>query len=113
MGMVAHGNKSLTQGKQESNEFFQKRTINKNMLPDAPPNVYGEDRGVNDKGHLGPHCSSGSVTYDASKRAWTGVPGCVLFGATGARDSAGTYHSSPLDYCDKCAPVVRKLDLSF
>ena len=108
MGMVAHGNKTLTQGKKEENDSFQKRIVNKNRLPDAPPNVYGEDRGVNDKGHAGPHCSSGTLTYNETKNEWKGTPKCVLFGSTGTSTAA-----SPLDYCKDCKDVVRKLDLSF
>jgi hypothetical protein len=108
MGMVAHGNSTLTQGRKETDGSFQNRKINKNRLPDAPPNVYGEDRGVNDKGHAGPHCSSGSLTYNEEKDEWKGTPKCVLFGATGTSTAA-----SPLDYCKECKDVVRKLDLSF
>ncbi len=100
IGMVAYGDKNHT----STNTRFHHRP----KLPDSPPNLYGENRGVNDKGHQGPHCEQGSVTYNAVTRRWTGIPGCVLFGATGTSAA-----SSPLDYCSDCEPVVRKLDLSF
>lgn len=95
MGMVAFGDKTNA-------------TYPNPKLPDAPPNLYGEVRGVNDKGHQGPHCEKGAVTYNATTNSWSGTPGCVLFGATGTSAA-----SSPLDYCGDCEPVVRKLDLSF
>lgn len=100
MGMVAHGDKDHT----ATNRNFRKRP----ELPDSPPHLYGENRGVNDKGHQGPHCEEGAVTYNAATNRWSGVPGCVLFGATGTSAA-----SSPLDYCGDCTPVARKLDLSF
>jgi|GEM_PF-2203928 len=95
MGMVAFGDKT---GATHPNP----------KLPDAPPNLYGEVRGVNDKSHQGPHCEKGAVTYNAATKRWSGTPGCVLFGATGT-----SMASSPLDYCSDCEPIVRKLDLSF
>lgn len=100
MGMVAYGDKPLA-------------TYPRPKLPDAPPNLYGEisDKnapGYNSKGHQGPHCEKGSLSYDSAKKKWTGTPGCVLFGATSASGN-----SSPLDYCSDCTPIVRKLDLSF
>lgn len=100
IGMTAYGDKdhSSTNAK-----FFVK-----GHLPNSPPKLYGENRGVNDKGHQGPHCESGSLTYDASKNKWSGTPGCVLFGATGTSSA-----SSPLDYCADCTDIVKKLDLSF
>lgn len=104
MGMVAHGDKDHT----ATNNKFRKKP----KLPDSPPNLYGENIGINDKGHKGPHCEKGAVRYTLNattrKWSWSGLPGCVLFGATGT--AAG---SSPLDYCSDCEPVVRKLDLSF
>ena len=93
MGMVAYGNKTSIRGA--------------NKLPDGPPTLYGENRGVNDKGHQGPHCEK-NVTYNATTNVWAGIPGCVLFGATGI----GAV-DSPLDYCSECTKIVRKLDLSF
>jgi len=95
MGMVAFGDKPNA-------------TYPNPKLPDAPPHLYGEKRGVNDKGHQGPHCEEGAVTYNATTKRWSGTPGCVLFGATGTSAA-----SSPLTYCSDCEPVVRKLDLSF
>jgi hypothetical protein len=93
IGMVAFGNKSAISGHAK--------------LPDGPSTLYGENRGVNDKGHQGPHCEK-NMTYTASTNTWTGNPGCVLFGAT-----ASSTADSPLDYCAECTKIVRKLDLSF
>ena len=100
IGMTAHGDKDHSS---TNSEFFVKA-----HLPDSPPKLYGENRGVNDKGHAGPHCENGSLTYDESKNEWSGTPGCVLFGATGTSSA-----SSPLDYCADCTDIVKKLDLSF
>jgi len=90
-GMVAYGNKKSIAG-------YAK-------LPDGPATLYGENRGVNDKGHQGPHCETGA-TYSPTA-GWSGAPGCVMFGANGI----GTAHA-PNDYCGACKPIVRKLDLS-
>ena len=113
MGMIAHGNSTLVKNTAESDGVFIYRKKHQKSLPDAPSTLYGENHDINGNGHQGPHCNFGSITYDAAKNKWTGVPGCVLFGSTGATDSAGKHHSSPLDYCVNCGPIVRKLDLSF
>lgn len=91
-GMVAYGNKKGIAGA--------------NKLPDGPPTLYGENRGVNDKTHAGPHCEKGA-SFDATKKQWSGSPGCVMFGANGI----GASHA-PNDYCSACQPIVKKLDLS-
>ncbi len=90
-GMVAYGNKKGIAG-------YQK-------LPDGPSTLYGENRGVNDKTHAGPHCEKGA-TYSAVS-GWSGTPACVMFGANGI----GSNHA-PKEYCSECEPIVRKLDLS-
>jgi len=90
-GMVASGSSSFTTDR---------------SLPDAPSTLYGENRGVNDKGHSGPHCEKGA-TYNATSETWSGSPGCVMFGANGI----GSNHA-PKEYCSECKPIVRKLDLS-
>jgi hypothetical protein len=95
MGMVAYGNK-------------QHATYPRPHLPDAPPTLYGEQWGVNHKGHQGSHCEAGALTYSAATNQWSGTPVCVLFGATATATAA-----SPLDYCSDCSRIVRKLDLSF
>ncbi len=91
-GMVAYGNKTGISGA--------------NKLPDGPPKLYGENRGVNDKNHAGPHCGKGA-RYNAGTKTWSGSPACVMFGANGI----GSSHA-PNDYCSACQPIVRKLDLS-
>jgi len=91
-GMVAYGNKSAIAGH--------------NRLPDGPSTLYGENSGVNDKEHQGPHCEIGA-NFTASTKVWSGSPGCVMFGANGI----GSSHA-PKEYCSNCAPIVRKLDLS-
>lgn len=97
-GMTAYGDKdySLT-----NNKFYKQ-----SYLPDAPSSLYGENRGVNDRRHQGPHCSKGAE-YDDVTEKWSKAPKCVMFGANGI----GKNHS-PNDYCDECKPIVRKLDLS-
>jgi len=90
-GMVAFGHKKTIAG-------YKK-------LPDGPSTLYGENRGVNDKTHSGPHCEKGA-TYTVAG-GWTGTPGCVMFGANGI----GNNHA-PKEYCSTCEPIVRKLDLS-
>ena len=54
------------------------------------------------KGHLGPHCFFDLGEMDT----YAGVSGnkCVMFGAVGS--------GSPTDFCEKCIPAVRKMDLS-
>jgi hypothetical protein len=81
----------------------------KGKSPDTHAHLYGDKRGVNDQDHQGPHCSNGAA-WDASKKRgkrWSGTPKCVMFGATGI---GGT--RAPPEFCDECAPIVRKLDLS-
>ncbi len=78
----------------------------RDKLPDGPSTLYGENRGVNDKTHAGPHCEKGA-TFNSSAKTWSGTPACVMFGANGI----GSTHS-PDDYCSECKPIVRKLDLS-
>lgn len=97
IGMVAYGDKD-----HPLNQEFYKQP----HLPDAPSTLYGENPGVNDKGHQGPHCGKG-VTYDAARNVWSGIPGCVMFGATGTMTAL-----SPPDYCEECSVVVQKIDLS-
>ena len=99
MGMVAYGDKDHS----ATNKSFHKNP----KLPNAPSTLYGENRGVNDKGHQGPHCEKG-VTYTAATNNWSGAPGCVMFGATGTSSA-----SSPKEYCSECTDIVKKLDLSF
>ena len=91
-GMVAFGDRSGISGH--------------NKLPDGPSTLYGENRGVNDKEHAGPHCEKGAV-FNATTKTWSGTPGCVMFGANGT----ATAHA-PKEYCSECSPIVRKLDLS-
>ena len=78
----------------------------RDKLPDGPATLYGENRGINDQGHQGPHCGNG-VSYDKGLKVWSGTPKCVMFGANGTP----TAHA-PNDYCELCAPIVRKVDLS-
>lgn len=78
---------------------------------DAGAHLYGENYGVNDQGHQGPHCQAGSAVWSAATSTWSGVPGCVMWGATGYMDAAGNYQSTTADYCGDCKPVVRKLDI--
>jgi hypothetical protein len=93
IGMVAYGN-TATDAK-------------KKLGPDAPPNIYGESAAnKKDPGHSGSHCAKG-VTYTPATNSWSGTPGCIMFGAT---SNGGV--PSPLNYCDDCAKIVRKLDLS-
>lgn len=99
MGMVAYGDKDHS----ATNTRFYKNT----KLPDSPSTLYGENTGVNDKGHQGPHCEKG-VKYNATTNEWSGTPGCVMFGATGTSTA-----SSPKAYCKECTDITKKLDLSF
>lgn len=91
-GMVAFGDKTAISGH--------------NKLPDGPSTLYGENRGVNDKTHAGPHCEKGA-TFNSATEVWSGAPSCVMFGANGI----GAAHA-PKEYCPECAKIVRKLDLS-
>lgn len=78
--------------------------------PDSHANLYGENRGVNDRGHQGPHCGNGA-SWDGTD--WSGQPGCVMFGADGVWDTAtNSVLSAPSTYCSDCEKIVRKLDLS-
>ncbi len=82
--------------------------------PDAPPRIYGQNRGVNDQDHMGPHCQKGA-SWDGTKprgQRWTGAPQCVMFGADGITDAANVNHAAPSTFCSDCAKAVRKLDLS-
>lgn len=101
LGMVAYGNKG-GEAKYKNNIKFRE----KKWLPDAPTTLYGENPGVNDQGHQGPHCSNGA-NFDGNG-TWTDQPLCVMFGANGTSE----HMHAPKDYCDKCQPIVRKLDLS-
>ncbi len=86
----------------------------KGRAPDPPASIYGQNRGVNDRDHCGPHCGKGA-SWDGTKprgRRWSGIPKCVMFGADGVTDAAGVYHAAPSTYCSDCAKAVRKLDLS-
>lgn len=106
LGMVAYGNKDYRM----TNKKFQHRP----WTPNAPGTVYGENRGINNQGHAGPHCSNGTK-YHAPGTAmggkhgkWTGKPLCVMFGA----DETDTGGKQGDDFCPLCKPIVRKLDLS-
>jgi len=83
-------------------------------LPNAPPRLYGQNRGVNDQDHRGPHCSKGA-TWDATKprgQRWSGAPQCVMFGSNGISNRGGRWRAAPAVFCADCAAAVRKLDLS-
>ena len=75
--------------------------------PDKPATFYS-DRidNKNYGGHRGPHCNIGTV-YDEVKDTWSGVPGCVMFGANGIANN-----HSPEDYCEPCKKIIKKVDLS-
>ncbi len=77
----------------------------KGLLPNAPSTYYQESAACKYGGHVGPHCKKGA-TYLAPSDSWTGVPGCVMFGADGT-----ALGNSPKTFCDECAKIVRKLDL--
>lgn len=79
----------------------------KGLLPDAPPTLYGDQRGVNDKGHQGPHCEKGAA-YAGGR--WSGAPGCVMFGADGVWNGVSIV-DAPDAFCGECAKAVRKMDL--
>lgn len=68
-------------------------------LPDAVPTLYGTP-----KGHVGNHCHfdrpTGQARYDSNADAAGSK--CVMYGQTNSKSA----------FCSKCAPVVRKLDLS-
>ncbi|MDH5445573.1 MAG: hypothetical protein OEY52_08435 [Gammaproteobacteria bacterium] len=107
IGMVAYGEKKKSKAPYKNNSDF----IENKLLPNSPPKLYGENRGVNDQGHLGPHCSAG-CNYDKPNKRWSGVPGCVMFGSTGLKDAtSGQYNVTPKDFCPDCLKIVRKLDL--
>lgn len=112
VGMVGYGNKDH----RKKNEELKKKGKDVSFtyrpeLPDAPRTLYGEHRGVNNQGHLGPHCGKG-VKYSNSIGDWTGKPGCVMFGANAAQDATGSWQFTPATFCDQCEPVMRKLDLN-
>jgi len=97
LGMVAYGDKNYP-----ANAQFNHRPT----LPDAPSTLYGDNPGVNDYGHGGPHCGKGAA-YNRSDETWSGTPGCVMFG-----DDVIGDERAPNSYCSECAPIVKKLDLS-
>ncbi len=116
VGMVAHGDvvvgdkiyeKVLSPDAKESakgwKEWFSEKA-RKMKLPNSHDKIYGENRGVNNRGHLGPHCAEGGVTWSEVKEEWSGTPGCVMFGES--------MRGRPATFCGKCAKLVRKLDLS-
>lgn len=76
----------------------------KRRAPNAPPKLYGDKPGKNDRDHTGPHCGRGA-TWHGKKRGWSGAPKCVMFGADAADSPA------PPTYCKDCIKIVRKLDL--
>lgn len=114
IGMVAYGDKKkIDSSYKNNNEFYENK-----LLPNSPPNLYGENRGINDQGHLGPHCGVGATYHSpgtptgGNAGQWTGKPLCVMYGATGLDDPlTGTYISTPKTFCPDCSKVVRKLDL--
>lgn len=114
LGMVAFGDKKKSDAPYKDNKDFNENK----RLPDSHPKLYGENRGVNDRGHKGPHCSTGAEYHEPGtplggrNGAWTGQPLCVMFGATGLEDAkTRKYTRSPKDFCPACAKAVRKLDL--
>jgi len=119
VGMVAHGDtaigdkiidKALSPNSKTSAQGwaeFNSELSRKMKLPNSHDKLYGDNRGVNDKGHKGPHCEEGGPSYNAVSEEWSGSPGCVMFGAT----SIGN-NKAPGSFCGKCAKQVRKLDLS-
>lgn len=79
--------------------------------PDKPAGFYSNrEDGKDYEGHRGPHCKVGCTYTEPTRREpsghWSGVPGCVMFGATSCGVSP-----SPATFCADCAKVVRKLDL--
>ena len=119
IGMVAHGDVAVGDKILERMFSLNSKTsakgwrqydaehARKMKLPNSHDKLYGENRGVNDKGHRGPHCEEGGPSYNAGTEEWSGSPGCVMFGAT----SIGN-NKAPGAFCGKCAKLVRKLDLS-
>lgn len=114
IGMVAYGDKKKSDAPHKDNKDFNENP----KLPDSHPKLYGENRGMNDQGHQGPHCSNGAdyhgpgTAIGGPDGAWTGRPLCVMFGATGLQDAkTGQYTASPKEFCPDCAKVVRKVDL--
>lgn len=98
LGMTSYGNKKDYKGKDI--DGFKK-------LPDGPTSFYYDiSDNKNYGGHRGPHCGKGAV-YNDTTDDWSGVPGCVMYGA----DAIGS-NSTPKEYCPDCTPIVRKLDLS-
>lgn len=97
VGMVGYGDKN-----HPKNSDFTYRP----MLPDSPKHIYGENRNVNNKTHLGPHCGNGA-SFNHRTQEWTGTPVCVMFGSNGTATAF-----TPAEFCSECAPVVRKLDIN-
>lgn len=97
VGMVGYGDKNYP----KNPDFTYKP-----MLPDSPKYLYGENRNVNNKTHLGPHCENG-VNFNNRLQEWAGTPVCVMFGSNGT-----TTALTPTEFCSECAPVVRKLDIN-
>jgi hypothetical protein len=115
IGMVAHGDRGIgdkiiadmfsldSETASAGWRAFDSELSRKMKLPNSHDKLYGENRGVNDRGHRGPHCGEGA-SWSAANEEWTGTPGCVMFGASMA--------GRPGTFCGKCAKLVRKLDLS-
>lgn len=79
--------------------------------PDSHPDYYHQNLpAYAGTGHSGPHCKKGA-TYTLATTDWAGTPGCVMFGADSAYDAGGAVHASPPEFCDKCEPMVRKIDV--
>ena len=65
-------------------------------LPDKPDTYY------KDKGHVGSHCHFGLPVLDSYSNASN--PKCIMFGSNAT--------GRPSNFCENCAPAVRKMDLS-
>ena len=97
-GMVAYGDKLAHDGATISDS---------QKLPDGPSTFYYDiSDNKNYGGHRGPHCNNGATYNDTTDR-WSGTPKCVMYGA----DTIGKAQT-PKEYCSKCEPIIRKLDLS-
>ena len=107
-GMVAHGEKDHRKTNAKFTAWHYNRA---QRLPDSAPGklLYGDNPGVNNKGHQGPHCLNGKkLEYSATDNTWSGEPLCVMFGSTGTET-----HRTPKEYCSECTKLVKKLDLAF
>lgn len=79
-------------------------------LPDKNSHLYGWPKGVDDRGHNGPHCANGA-TWNGTN--WSGTPICVMFGSNGYVDkSTKKWVQRKADFCPDCEKIVRKLDLA-